>query len=140
MINNFNSLHLRESVETIIQEQEKDIIKLNQDQLYYLGEGSDSKPLKPYSFLTELIKREKGQPYDRTTLKDTGAFYSAFKVDVNSGLITFDSSDEKTQMLEKKYGNQIFGLTSENKTAYSFGIFYEELKKYITKKTGLQFM
>lgn len=139
LINRVKTINLRENIEDIIQLTEPDLIDINQSQLYGKGQDALGKELKPYSFITEVHKREKGQPFDRTTLRDTGAFYSGFTIDVSQGLITFNSTDRKTPELEAKYGQQIFGLTKENKRVYSFGVFYEAVKNHITKKSGLQF-
>lgn len=139
LIAKLQTLDLRNQVPVIIEQTKQDLITLNQNQLYYLGKDSTGAELKPYSFLTEHYKREKRQPFDRTTLKDTGEFYSKFTIEATDSLIVFNSTDPKTPKLEAKYGNQIFGLTKENKTVYSKGVFYDLIKRYISQKTGLQF-
>lgn len=139
LLNRVQSIKLRENIEDIIQLTEPDLIQLNQDQLYGKGIDSMGVELKPYSFITEVYKRKKNQPFDRTTLRDTGSFYRGFEVEVDNGLITFKSTDPKSPELEAKYGSKLFGTTKENKRVYSFGIFYEAVKNHITKKSGLQF-
>lgn len=139
MINKVNSIQLPLAIPVIIENTSQELITLNQDQLYYLGKDSEGNDLKPYSFLTEFYKREKNQPFDRTTLKDTGAFYRGWNIKTSDNLFTFDSTDPKTPMLEEKYGSKIFGLTADDKIKYSFGAFYDGIKKHITEKTGLQF-
>ena len=140
MLNAVNLIKLREQIPNIIQETKDTLITLNQDQLYYLGQDSSGQELKPYSFLTEHYKRMKSQPFDRTTLRDTGSFYKGFNIKTSNTFITFDSTDSKTPDLQEKYGAKIFGMNDESKAAYSFGAFYEGVKKHITEKSGLQFM
>lgn len=60
-------------------------------------------------------KKRKGQPYDRVTLKDTGDMYSFLFVKVDNGSILFDSKVDYVDVLRKRYGEMIFGLTDENK-------------------------
>ena len=60
------------------------ILDLNRkEQLYNKGIDSLGLDLKPYSFFTVQIKKLLGQPYDRTTLNYSGAFYRGFKIDFN---------------------------------------------------------
>ena len=139
MLKRFQSIDLKAEISNIIDRTSQDLIQLNQSQLFDKGVNADNEELQPYTFLTEFYKREKGQPFDRTTLKDTGAFYAGFNIKTSDQFIIFDSTDSKTSDLEQKYGNRIFGLTPENKTAYSFGTFYDNVKRYISQKTGLSF-
>lgn len=139
MLDKFESIKLREEIPVIIDRTSEELIALNQSQLFNKGIDSENKELKPYSFLTEFYKREKNQPFDRTTLKDTGSFYRGFNIKTSDQFINFDSSDSKSSELEEKYGNKIFGLIPENKTVYSFGVFYDNIKRHISQKTGLQF-
>lgn len=139
MLKRFQSIDLKAEISNIIDRTSQDLIQLNQSQLFDKGVNADNEELQPYTFLTEFYKREKGQPFDRTTLKDTGAFYAGFNIKTSDQFIIFDSTDSKTSDLEQKYGNRIFGLTPENKTVYSFGTFYDNVKRYISQKTGLSF-
>lgn len=53
---------------------------ITQKQLFERGEDGKGKKLRGYARTTIAIKRRKGQPTDRTTLKDTGAFYKSLSV------------------------------------------------------------
>lgn len=105
-------------VEEVIRDNEQIIINLNrQDQLYNKGITSTSKDIssyRPYKSLTIKIKQEKGQPTDRVTLRDRGDFYEGFYVRYFEGGFLINSTDDKTQELKDKYGQDIFGLTNEN--------------------------
>lgn len=90
------------------------IIRLNQDQLYDDGMYNDETYLPEYAKKTIEIKQAKGQPTDRTTLKDTGDFYKGFYVEkVNEGVKVW-SKDEKTNDLVLSYSDDIFGLIPDH--------------------------
>ncbi len=96
-----------------------DLIEWQKDQLFS-GKTSSNTPIRPpYKSVTRRIKRAKGQPTDRVTLKDTGDFYDGIIADV--GLYTFrlTSDDAKTFKLEGKYGSKIFGLNKVSRAGYS---------------------
>lgn len=61
------------------------IIKTMQDQLFESGEDGNGESLGEYSATTTAIKRRKGQPTDRITLKDTGFFYSTYSIEPFEG-------------------------------------------------------
>lgn len=113
-------------------ENEKDIVRLNVDQLYLeginsLGVSIDS--YAPYSPLTIKMKTAKGQPVDRVTLRDTGDFHRGFHVVADSGGFIITSSDGKTDDLMSKYRGSVFGLTKDNKGIASQIIYPSVLQK-----------
>lgn len=80
----------------------------------YAGETALGEPIAPpYTPFTVMMKQWKGQPTDRVTLKDTGAFYEGIFVKRSENEIVFGSTDEKTGELTEKYGEEIFGLKME---------------------------
>lgn len=94
---------------------EDEIIILNQDD--QLAEGIDNKgqSITPeYRPFTVEVKKAKGQPYDRVTLYDEGNFYKGFHTEIVNNKIYVDSTDQKTNKLGEKYGEDIFGLTEKN--------------------------
>ena len=112
------------SVDSDIQEL---IIELNQEQLYNLGEDSEGKSLGTYASTTVMIKQAQGVPTDRITLKDTGDFYSSFKVFYSNGEIFIDADGQKDDTnLFDEYGEDILGLNDAN-----MSIFIDEVKKNI---------
>lgn len=99
-------------VEQIVRDSEQEIVSLNQKQLFD-GKNADGDMLfPPYSQLTVELKSAKGQPTDRVTLKDTGAFYRGMFIDIQGEDLIISSTDSKTDSLVEKYGERIFGLTS----------------------------
>lgn len=80
------------------------------------GERADGTVIEPpYTLFTIMVKERKGQPTDRVTLFDTGDFYGAFTAEASGDTLFLSSSDWKTEKLERKYGEAIFGLTEEDK-------------------------
>jgi len=103
------------------------IINLNQEQLYNLGEDSEGKSLGTYAPSTVMIKQAQGVPTDRITLRDTGDFYSSFKVFYSNGEILIDADGQKDDTnLFAEYGEDILGLNDAN-----MSIFVDEVKKNI---------
>lgn len=117
----------------VLKATENKILSWNADtQLYEqgvnaLGVSIDS--YKPYTDLTIEIKKEKGQPYDRVTLRDTGDFEWSFYLQIDDDRFFIYSKDEKTEKLVKKYGKNIFGLTPEHTTELIWSYIYPYLLK-----------
>lgn len=76
--------------------------------------GVDIMDYRPYTPLTIAIKKEKGQPTNRVTLRDEGDFHSSFYLEAGDTQFEIKAADFKTEDLIKKYGRQILGLTNEN--------------------------
>ena len=68
----------------------------------------------PYKPFTIAVKKQKGQPTDRVTLRDTGDFERSFHLKIGRESFIVTADDWKTDELMEKYG-KIFGLTNENK-------------------------
>lgn len=98
-------------------------------------EGDEIFP--PYAPLTVAIKRLKGQPVDRVTLKDTGDFYRGFSVIVTADQVLTGSTDEKNAKLRAKYGEAIFGLGGQFKAGYVNNALRPVFKQKIETATGL---
>ena len=105
-----------------IKENEQKVIQLNLDQLYNYGENSKGVSIGSYSPYTINLKKEKGQPYDRVTLKDTGDFYRGFFIRTFGDGFAISSSDDKARMLAGDWGESIFGLSYESRSKLCHGI------------------
>ena len=103
----------------VIKDNSKLILDENRSQLFD-GLDKDGKEIVPeYTPTTVSIKREKGQPTDRVTLRDTGDWQDAMFLEVKGNEILTDSSDWKTDELLKKYDrnmNTILGIPETSKT------------------------
>lgn len=107
-------------LEDIVRDKEDVIVSaIADDQLYRRGingRGEKIMDYKPYTATTIKIKKQKGQPTTRVTLRDTGAFHESMYVVFDSEGFYITASDEKTQDLVEKYGEEIFRLTDKNFT------------------------
>jgi len=103
------------------------IIELNTEkQLFDKGIDAEGQSLGIYQPFTIAIKREKGQPVNRVTLKDTGDFYKTWDVRVENGDIIIEADGDKDDKnLMDVYGEDIVGLTQEN-----LQILIDEIKKH----------
>ncbi len=100
------------------------IISLNTEglptsQLFELGQDATGRTLESiggeYSPFTKEIKKSKGQPIDRVTLKDTGDFYATFNVIPFNGGFTIEADTIKDgEDLQDSWGDNIVGLSQEN--------------------------
>lgn len=106
-------------------------------QLYEGGvnaEGIRIDSFKPYTSKTIQIKQSKGQPTDRVTLRDKGDFHRSFDIIVLDDRFLITATDEKTEMLITKYGEDILGLTDNNVNQIIWDYIYEAL---ILKRNSL---
>lgn len=102
----------------------------SQGQLFEKGidrNGDSIASYRPYKPLTIEIKRLKGQPVNRVTLRDEGDFHASFQVIANNNSFFIDATDPKTLDLIRKYGEQIMGLTDENLDIFVWQYLYPEL-------------
>lgn len=100
------------------------IIDLNtNEQLYDKGIDANGIKLRSkfakfgryYSDHTIELKKIKGEPTDRVTLKDTGDFYHSFKLKLKDGAFVIDADTIKDDNdLIEVWGEDILGLTTES--------------------------
>lgn len=101
----------------ILESLAKAIAETNADQMF-AGIRADDSDIEPeYKPFTVAIKKEKQQPTDRVTLKDTGEFHRSIFVKFTKDTIIIDSDNDLRDKLVEKYGAAIFGLTKQNKQA-----------------------
>jgi hypothetical protein len=120
MMKRFERLDIPALAAESMQETRKDFEAWQQEQLY-AGKKKTGGEIKPfYKPSTIAIKKKKGQPTDRVTLRDTGFFHSSLFLVVKKGDDTFKvvSSDTKAPRLLDKYGDSIFGLGGVFKIGY----------------------
>jgi hypothetical protein len=125
-------------IQKIIQENEAAIIDMNaQEQLFESGENSLGVSIAsyaPYTPITIEIKRMKGQPTNRVTLRDEGDFESSFYLVISDKQFEIKASDWKTEELVEKYGSSILGLTKENIASLTWDYIYPELMDTFKKE------
>ena len=91
-----------------------DIEKANRAQLWSGIDSTGDKTGPPYEPQTIQIKSSLGQPTDRVTLYDTGAFHKSIYVDVVDDGLIIGATDKKAKELEDKYTIDIYGLTENS--------------------------
>lgn len=131
LINNLKDFE--DSIEDLIIElvDEQKAIELNSLEQLAKGKDANADPIAPkYTPFTVRIKRAKGQPTDKVTLFDTGDFYEGFKVVKSDDEFYLTSTDEKTEKIKAKYGEDIFGLTEESKDILNKELLPELLKAF----------
>ncbi len=103
MINNLNGFDLGNYFKDWITDHESFITDQNKRRLSEKGtnvEGEEIRTFRAeagevYSAFTINMKLAKGQPDDKVTLKDTGDFYSKFKVKADNNSFTVTADDKK---------------------------------------------
>ena len=124
-------------LEDIIRDKEDVIVSaIADDQLYRRGINGRSEKIMsymPYTAKTIQNKKRKGQPTTRVTLRDTGAFHKSMFVVFDSEGFYVTASDEKTEELVKKYGEEIFRLTNKNFTRIVRSHIRKELVKRLKR-------
>lgn len=79
------------------------ILDANRDQMFEGMDKNGKEIIPEYKPMTIDIKKEKGQPTDRVTLKDTGEWHRSLFMKVEGGKVFIDSQHELTDELLAKY-------------------------------------
>lgn len=134
LIKRLKSITVERQIDEIrksVKRHRKLIISFNTGQLL-LGETSKGKSLGKYKSKSYEEFKAKLNPRRVVDLKLTGHFHGNFFIVDEYPLIIW-SYDAKTDDLVKKYGEEIFGLTEENKDTFVEGYLKEDLLKYYRK-------
>lgn len=113
-----------------------DMVEWQRDQLWSGKKSTGGWIRPPYRPITKIIKRSKGQPTDRVTLKDKGDFYDEIVVDIGTQVWNLTSEDYKTPLLVEKYTPQIFGLNKISLRGYTDDV-RPVFMDLVSKATGL---
>jgi hypothetical protein len=97
----------------------------------YKGEDSEGKQFVPsYALSTRVIKRKKGQPTNRVTLKDSGDLYKSIKIDAKTNDMIISANVEYFKYLVTHYDqNTILGLQPEFLEQYTKQVILKNLKR-----------
>ena len=137
LLNKILSLEGKEDeiIEEITKQKETQefIIFVLQEQLFQTGEDGKGVQIGMYSPFTIEIKKRKGQPFDRVTLKDTGDFYDSYTITPIPGGFIIDANDEKEDKnLFDIYGDDIL-LPNQDSLDLIAEYYEEQLIEYIKK-------
>jgi hypothetical protein len=95
---------------------EDELVQLNKNQLYELGENSKGVKLNKYrSKYYADMKANMRNGKELTDLFLSGNFQRHFFIVIEGDMYGISSTDSKTAKLIEKYGDDIFGFTEENK-------------------------
>lgn len=101
---------------TMLQTNEEfELVQLNKNQLYDKGIDSKSVALHPYRSLVYAEMKFNKRGIELVDLFLSGEFQRNFYIIIESETYGISSTDEKTEKLIAKYGDDIFGFTEENK-------------------------
>lgn len=110
------------------------------DNLEQLEAGLDATGQRiepPYTGTTRELKKQKGQPTDRVTLKDKGDFYRGIVAQVRGEQVENVGTDEKTAALEEKYGPDIVGVSEPHLEDFRQELVLPELQYQTNRTLGL---
>lgn len=145
--------NIEKQVAAIIDNTKEEIVKKNRQQLLD-GVKSDGTELTPsylndpyfktreaaqrYSDFKDKItpsnKRKKGTP----NLYINGLYHNSIKIDVRGEIFKIQSTASIGSDIERKYGENVYGLTTESTRAYIRETFYPLFKQYIEDTTQLK--
>lgn len=101
-------------------------------QLFTKSEDREGITIHPeYTNFTISIKLSKGQPTDRVTLKDTGAFYRSINVVATSNQLIIETSISYAKKLVEKYGEDILGIQDMEMKEFVIKFVMPQLEKNI---------
>lgn len=140
MIRRVDSLDIKANLPEMVNNTKEEMADLNISQLE-LGQEKTGNPITP-EYRSELyadFKKSIGSkaPEGTPNLKLTGSFYDGINVQLNGMEYFISSTDGKMPDLVEKYGDDIFGLSEENKSKYALDVLYYEIREYIRKTIGI---
>lgn len=143
MLDKWQSVNLESEIPIIIQRNSEKAADLNRKQLYDQSVRSDGQRLNPYQSPAYALEKNRINPTPGLFRPDfyvTGAFNRGIYAQVKAGKsIIFGSTDFKSERLEKRDTNKIFGLTMDSKQVFLDETVMPEIRSYITRITGLTF-
>lgn len=104
-------------------------------QLFIRGIDGEGVKLPGYKRTTIRYKIAKGDPTDRTTLRDDGDFYRSIEVTATPQYFVVSSDVPYDDKIIKRYGKGVLKITHENMREFMDVYFLPNLKEYATTKT-----
>lgn len=108
-------------MERIIVSDKELLVSYNRNQLF-VGKDANDKSLGIYAPSTIKQKKRKGRYYnEQIRLLDKGDFYESLFTELKNEILTFDNKDpdeDKTKHLERRFGDDIYGLSESDLNDY----------------------
>lgn len=126
-------------LENIVDTNKDALLQLQEQQMY---EGKDSKgePITldggGYAETTIRWKKEKGQPTDRVTLKDTGDLYNSLQATVDEKTFSMKGDTPYEKELIERTGEQVYGLDEDSRQQFADNVTLPAIKSIFKEKTG----
>lgn len=135
--NNLTNLNVMNVLDKVLERFKPELLDLNTSQLEK-GEASDGTSVGTYvdSEYAKFKKAIGSKSSPQIDLKVTGDFYSGFRAEIKSRVISIVSKDKKAGKLERRFGSEIYGLTEASLSKFIQMIlpyFIEDLRKAILK-------
>ncbi|WP_315823005.1 hypothetical protein [Paraflavitalea speifideaquila] len=125
-------------IEETFDETAEQFADFNAEQMY-AGELNDGKRIKPpYRPSTVSIKKKKGQPTDRVTLRDKGDYHEGLTASRTGQEYEISSPVSYAEYIEKKYTLEIYSLNEEFMEKFK-PVFNGVLANKISDVSGLSF-
>jgi hypothetical protein len=119
------------SIQTSIAKNEKVLTEQQTDGQFDKGKDAFNVSIVPkYATSTKNIKRGKGQPINRVTLKDTGELYNKVNIKANATEAIITANVSYFKYLVTHYeGNQLLGIQDEAMRKFLVKYTLPEIKK-----------
>lgn len=115
-LNSVSEKEFESKILEIVDSKKNEVLDMNTSQLFSGRDSSDQNMTSYYSEgyaeMKNLMNPTPG--LGNPDLKLTGDFYKGFFLKDDTFPISFSSTDNKTEMLTQKYGENIFGLDNDN--------------------------
>lgn len=125
-----------------VAETHQDYERMNAAQMLQ-GKGKDGKAIGRYRSMSYARMKAQMNTFlssivpNNVDLKLTGAFHKGLAMKVNGQDISMTSTDDKADDLQKKYGENIYGLNEETAGTYAYGFALPAFMQIFARKTGL---
>jgi hypothetical protein len=103
-------------------------------QLFREGIDGKGEKLPGYKRTTIRLKIAKGDPADRTTLRDEGDFHSQIQIDAFNDRFEVSSNVNYDKFILKRYGKDVLRITDENFREFMKNYYLPKLKEYVNNK------
>lgn len=107
---------------------------ITEKQLFEEGIDGKGNRLPGYVRTTIRIKISKGQPADRTTLRDTGDYHASFTIDAYDDRFEVKTNVDYDKYIVGRYGEDIMRVTIQNMREFLETYYKPNLIRYVNNK------
>jgi phage gpG-like protein len=129
---------INKSIQTSIQKNESVLVDQQTEGQFDKGQDSNGAQFIPsYALSTKVIKRSKGQPTDRVTLKDSGDLYGNITIQANTTNAIIETNTDYFKYLLVHYkNNSILGIQDEAMEEFLIDYTLPEIEKNFKQILG----